>query len=186
LFLIVVENVRPQSAIPPGERPWFSAIPESWRWPLIDATGRFSIHDPNTAAFAFTRGLTSLVFILIALVTAHRASRSTDTTVWLQGAFLTLAWFWLLAPTQNPWYWTWALPLLPFARGRAWLALSGLVLLYYLRFWLAYHRADTLVAGTTYAGTLYFDFVVTWIEFAPWFAWLAIDSWLQRRTAAEA
>ena len=26
-------------------------------------------------------------------------------------AFLVLAWFWLLSPTQNPWYWTWALPL---------------------------------------------------------------------------
>ena len=91
-------------------------------------------------------------------------------------ATLTVAWFWLLQPTANPWYWTWALPLLPFARNRAWFALSGLAFLYYLRFWLTYHFPDTPVLGTRYTGPTFFDYVVTWLEFAPWFAWLALET----------
>jgi len=77
-----------------------------------------------------------------------------------------------LQPTQNPWYWTWALPFLPFARSRAWLAVSGLVLLYDTRFWFGYHMASTPVLGTPYTGIKFFDCVVTWIEFFPWMLWL--------------
>jgi hypothetical protein len=91
-----------------------------------------------------------------------------------------LAWFWLLSPTQNPWYWIWALPWVAFARSRAWLAVSGLTLIYYLRFWLNCHWPEEPVAGTGYRGTLFFDFVIAWLEFAPWFVWLAIDWWLHR------
>ena len=98
-----------------------------------------------------------------------------------EAGFLTLAWFWLLCPTQNPWYWTWALPLLPFARSRVWMAVSGFVLLYYLRFWLTYDWADTSVLGTGYMGSAFFDFVVTWLEFAPWFAWLTAGFFLRHR-----
>ena len=64
------------------------------------------------------------------------------------------------------------LPLLPFARSRVWLAMSGLVLLYYLRFWLGYHFSDEPVLGTVYRGTAFFDLVVTWFEYAPWFVCL--------------
>jgi hypothetical protein len=100
-----------------------------------------------------------------------------DAVDWLRAAFLTIAWFWLLLPTLNPWYWTWAMPLLPFARSRAWLALSGLVFVYYLRFWLTYHFAETPVLGTRYPGPWFFDYIVTWLEFGPWFLWLGRD-WL--------
>ena len=69
------------------------------------------------------------------------------------------------------------MPLLPFARGRAWMALSGLVFLYYLRFWLTRHFAEAPVLGTRYPGPWFFDYVVTWLEFGPWFLWLGRD-WL--------
>ena len=98
----------------------------------------------------------------------------------MESVFLTLAWFWLLLPTQNPWYWIWALPFVPFARNRAWLALGGLTLLYYLRFWLGYHWPNSPVWHTTYSGEVFFDYVVTWLEFAPWLVWLAISSRLGR------
>ncbi|MFM9961618.1 MAG: hypothetical protein ACKV2Q_10370 [Planctomycetaceae bacterium] len=52
----------------------------------------------------------------------------------MEATFLIIAWYWLLLPTQNPWYLTWCLPFLPFARGRAWFALSVLAFVYYLRF----------------------------------------------------
>ena len=85
----------------------------------------------------------------------------------------------LLSPTQNPWYWTWALPLVPFVRGRAWLALSSLVLFYYLRFWLRYHFETTPVLGTRYPGVPFFDLVVTWFEYGPWLLWLTVSAALR-------
>ena len=90
--------------------------------------------------------------------------------------FLTLAWFWLLSPTLNPWYWIWALPFVPFARGRAWLAMGGLVLMYYLRFWFRHHYPDETVFFTCYRGVAFHDFVVVWLEFAPWFVWLMAEA----------
>jgi len=94
--------------------------------------------------------------------------------VWL--AILGIAWFWLLSPTQNPWYWTWAMPLVMFARCRAWLLVSGLALTYYLRFWLDFHFVETEVLGTPYTGAPFFDFVVTWLEFGPWFVLLSAEA----------
>jgi hypothetical protein len=95
-----------------------------------------------------------------------------------------LAWFWLLSPTQNPWYWAWALPFLPFARGRAWYAVSGLVMLYYFRFWLQYHYPEAPALGTIYGGPRLFDFVVSWFEYAPWFVWLAFAAYRRRNHGA--
>jgi hypothetical protein len=123
--------------------------------------------------------MTLIAFAAIVVGLLGRALRRGDTSTWLETAFLTLAWFWLLSPTLNPWYWTWTLPLLPFARNRAWLAVSGLVLIYYTRFWFIYHFPDTPVPGTQYVGAAFFDLVVTWIEFGPWFAWLS-GTWLYR------
>ena len=110
---------------------------------------------------------------MIGALLLWRVRSSGDPAAWLRVAFLTLAWLWLLSPTQNPWYWTWALPLVPWARGRAWLAVSGFVLVYYLRFWFLYEYGEALVRATGYPGAEHFDFVVTWLEYAPWLLWLA-------------
>ena len=96
-----------------------------------------------------------------------------------EAAFLTLAWFWLLLPTQNPWYWMWALPFVPFVRNRAWFALSGIVLVYYFRFWMEYHYTGVAVLGTPYQGVAFYDFVLTWVEFGPWFIWLAVEGFVR-------
>jgi hypothetical protein len=66
--------------------------------------------------------------------------------------------------------------LLPFARGRAWILMSGLVLVYYLRFWFEYHYVDIPVWRTGYRGVVFYDLVITWVEFAPWMLFLAIDA----------
>ena len=177
LFLLVMENVRPYDGLPPSERAWFSVVPESWRSATVAGlSARFGV-EPWRAPFFLTRGVTSLLFLGLALGLAWRARRAAGPADWLGAAFLTVAWFWLILPTLNPWYWTWAVPLLPFARNRAWLALSGLVFVYYLRFWLTYHFAEAPVLGTRYPGPLFFDYVVTWLEFGPWFAWLGWEAW---------
>ncbi len=177
LFLLVVENLRPNS--PAYPQAWFVVVPDAWRrsvtLPLATALGT----DPHQAAFHAARAITAAAFIALALVLAYRAYREPTLPVFLRSAFLTLAWFWLLSPTQNPWYWTWALPLVCFARGRAWLAVSGLVLAYYLRFWLSYHWPDSAVLGTSYRGESFFDFIVPWLEFGPWFAWLTATAFVK-------
>jgi hypothetical protein len=61
--------------------------------------------------------------------------------------------------------------LVPFARSRAWLVLSGLAFVYYFRFWMTAQFPSPLL-GTSYPGPQFFDYVVTWLEFAPWLVWL--------------
>lgn len=176
LFLLVVENLRPMAHLERAERPWFSVVPERWRELLLSSLSEWAAIERGQAAFLLARFLTVAVFVVIALLLIWRLRHSNEPADWFRVAFLTLAWFWLLSPTQNPWYWLWALPLVPFARSRAWLAVSGLALIYYLRFWLIYHWPEQPLLGTAYSGAAFFDFVVTWIEFGPWFLWLAIES----------
>ncbi|MFV1964833.1 MAG: hypothetical protein ACC628_05385 [Pirellulaceae bacterium] len=173
LFMLVVENLKPSAGVEPARQPWFAVTPESWKAGLISNSSRWIPFDENEVAFALARLVTGIVFLLIGASLLWRASSSSDAATWLRVAFLTLAWFWLLSPTQNPWYWTWALPLVMFARSRAWLAMSGLAMMYYLRFWFVYQWPDQPVLNTSYAGAAFFDFVVTWIEFGPWLVLLA-------------
>lgn len=197
LFMVAVENLKPapdtvDPNLPPPPDIWFSKVPESSRQAIVQPISRyFSSIEPGTqktvpmqpslAAFLVTRTALSLLFLGLALWFAWKHSGNSNPSYLGHAAFLTLAWFWLLSPTQNPWYWMWALPFLPFAKSRAWYALSGLAMVYYLRFWLEYHRNGIPVAGTHYQGTAYFDFVVTWLEFAPWFLWLTIEGYLRRK-----
>ena len=135
---------------------------------------------PNQLAFYAARAITGLLFIAYMVYAAVGAYHEFDLTYWLRSAFLTIAWFWLLCPTQNPWYWAWALPLVVMSSNPVWLWMSGLVLIYYLRFWLEYHYTEPGAFGTPYNGAYLFHFVVVWIEFAPWFVWLGMEGWWRR------
>ncbi|NQT39454.1 MAG: DUF2029 domain-containing protein [Planctomycetes bacterium] len=183
LFMLLLENTRPQGETPPERMPWFSVVPQSWRVALLKPPAEYLDLDLPSTAFLTTRAVTGGAFLLLAVALAARVYRRGGTEVWLEAAFLTVAWLWLLSPTQNPWYWTWAMPLVAFARGRAWLAVSGLALIYYLRFWLGYHLAEEPVLGTAYHGEAFFDFVVTWLEFGPWLIWLALAWWYRKCVA---
>lgn len=177
LFLLVMENVRPARArdtLPPA---WFSIVPQAWRLAWVRALQTTWDISAERAPFLLARGITTLAYLLIALGIGCRVGSTTSDVDWLRASFLTLAWFWLLLPTLNPWYWTWTLPFLPFARSRAWFALSGLAFVYYLRFYLVAHFPGQRLLGSPYCGDLFFDYVVTWLEFAPWFAWLALEAW---------
>lgn len=196
LFMVTLENLRQQGKLEAKNRAWFvvttdsfsAAILQRWRNLLEKLSPDLAQQSDQQISFLLARVITGSAFVLIALWLALRSTRNlSDVTNeqlvarLAQAVFLTLAWFWLLAPTQNPWYWCWAVPLLPFARSRAWAALAALTLLYYLRFWLKYHMADQTVLGTRYQGELFYYFVIVWIEFAPWFVWLGVESWSHRR-----
>jgi hypothetical protein len=172
LFMLVLENVKPDSSRPSEERPWFAVVPDAWRTKIVERPAEWFGMELSATAFLLARIITSAVFLIVVGVLAWHATGSREPVDWLRAAFLTVAWFWLVSPTQNPWYWTWAMPLVVFARSRAWLAVSGLAMVYYLRFWLDYQWPDESVPGIGYSGKLTFDYVVTWLQFAPWFALL--------------
>lgn len=169
LFLLIAENLRGERQ---GPTAWFVIVPEVWRESVVNFFAENTTLQRSQVPFLATRFFTSLIFVVLATCLAWRVMDSPSANHWLRVVFLTIAWFWLLQPTQNPWYWTWALPFVPFARSRAWLAVSGLVLIYYARFWFSYHASETPIAGTPYIGVTFFDYVLTWVEFGPWFLWL--------------
>jgi len=187
IFMLIFENLRPADA-KLSVSPWFQILPERQRQGVVGTAAAKLRLGERDAAFQLARLITTMAFLVVTLWAAARMYHCDDPARWLESAFLTLAWLWLLCPTQNPWYWVWAVPLVAFARNRCWLALSGLALLYYFRFWFEYQWPGLPVLGTPYRGALFFDFCVTWIEFAPWFAVLAITTiyrsssdWLGRK-----
>jgi len=168
LFMLVVENLKPDEVLAPNTRKaWFVVLPNDFRNQITDHWLAKSKKPRIHAAFGLTRWLMGGVFFGLALFYCIRFWRRPTSQIWLEMAFLTIAWFWFLAPTQNPWYWTWALPLLVFARSRIWFLVSGVTLAYYLRFYFEYHHSQEGVWGSDLVGTNFFDFVVPWIEFGP-------------------
>lgn len=93
--------------------------------------------------------------------------------------FAVLTTAFLVGPLGFPWYFTWCVALVPFALARAWLALPGLLSLYYLRFWLDYHYPGGLLSFES--GQVFFDEVVVWIEFGVFGAVLGFEKWRHRR-----
>lgn len=174
-FLIVTENLIVESTA------WFSVIPDEWKAmvtsPVEQRTGKSEV----ASAFLITRTLTSLVHLAIALwLAAHTWNAKPKDLP--RYAFLCIAWFWLLLPTLNPWYWIWAMPLLPFVRLKSWLLLSGLVVIYYVRFTLQNDYGETQILGTGYRGANFFHFVVVWFEYLPF--WILITwEWLRKRSS---
>ncbi len=187
LFLLVIENLRPSSGLPAEQVAWFTVTPESWRAALVAAVAQQTGLAAERVPFVLTRFLLSLTLVSAVVGLALRVTADIEDQRHerlLEATFLTLAWFWLLLPTQNPWYLTWCLPFLPFARSRAWFALSGLAFVYYLRFWMTSQFPSPLL-GTSYPGPQFFDYVVTWIEFAPWLVWLAVDGLGRQQRVAD-
>lgn len=178
LFMVVEENIRPATHVPEQPALWFVVVPDHLRQVITKQLASWSGQPEERLPFLATRAITVVIFAALMLWLALRAWREPHQLP--QWIFLALAWFWFLSPTQNPWYWCWALAFVPFANSRLWLAVSGLSLLYYLRFWFLYHAADVRVFGTNYRGTRFFDFVVVWLEFGPFLlilATIAIGQW---------
>jgi len=196
IYMVVLENLRSQEESTPQTSPWFVVTSDAWSRAVVTrwATWKQRITDAEPSAlpltatqlraesFSLARLITGGGFALLACWVAWRAAGQVDPRVWCRAAMLTLAWFWLTSPTQNPWYWCWVLPLLPFARCRTWLVVAAVTMLYYLRFWLSAHYADATVLGTSYNGEYFFYYVVAWVEFLPILLALAAESWWLRGT----
>ena len=182
IFLTISENLTPDSLREETIRPWFVVLPNAFREKtcrqgiaainnLLESRGMAHL-EPQRFAFLAARALTALLFAVIAIGFARVAVRAETAERWLELIFLTMAWFWLLLPTLNPWYWTWAMPWIVFARNRVWLGMSGLLFVYYLRFYFESH-ADLFIGP--YQGVAIFDFIVVWFEYVPLF--IALVGW---------
>ena len=181
LFLFVVENLKPKSLVEGQPAVWFVITSDAWRESTHQTWHRRLGIPQNEVAFVLTRRLLLGVYLLVVAGVCIYVFRSPTPQNILTGGFLTIAWLWFLGPAQNPWYWTWGIPFLPFVRNRVWIAVSGLAFLYYLRFWFEGHFVEDVVPKTPYIGVVFFDFVVPWIEFGPWFLVLFITWILGRR-----
>lgn len=199
IFMVTIENLKPygstaqQYAQQMAQRNesaeskvWFVGTSNEFRHTLSDWYAEATGVSKRSAAFSMTRRLTLLVFLGIVAWTCVRIWRYDHPLVMLEMVFLTIAWFWFLAPTQNPWYWTWALPWLVFCRNRIWFVVAVVVMAYYLRFYFEYHGVvgpkETGLLGTPYAGTAFFDFIFPVLEFGPVLLALACSwGWRQRK-----
>ncbi|MEM9412039.1 MAG: hypothetical protein AAGA30_13055, partial [Planctomycetota bacterium] len=209
IFMLIVENLKPtpNQETNPQKTPWFRVTTNQFReqaihriQPWFENPDSEVQHLPQHYAFFFTRALTLGTFVLIVVWSCLVFVSRPDANKLLELLFLTLAWFWILSPTQNPWYWTWALPLLVFARNPAWYLMSGTLMAYYYRFWFEYHFSGIDVIGYyktkhgdvwwlnwlfpasdffRYQSTTFFDFYIPFLEFAPILFLLALGFWLR-------
>jgi len=151
--------------------PWYSVVPQNLRLPwdsfFRNIASRRGVDDSATdPAFLTAQIISGLGVLGMALWFSLRPWPLLETGEALgRRFFLVLATFWYLSATQNPWYWTWALPFAIFARSRIWLLVSGASLIYYLRFWLIYHYPSPFWRGLS--GERIFDEIIVWFEHLP-------------------
>lgn len=165
IFMTIEENLRPDNVFQRQPDLWFVVTPNSMRVSLIELVSqRFSIA-PERVPFMVTRVITT-IWLGIMVAFSMWCVWKDPASIYAQ-CFMALMWLWFLSPTQNPWYWTWAMPLVVMAKNRAWLAVGGFALIYYLRFWCEYHEPTFRWAGSLYQGVYLFDFLIVWVEFVP-------------------
>lgn len=184
LFSIVYENARLHEPEHFGQQPWYSVLPNTTREHLNAALARAAAISglkipANRLAFLFTQALAAGTLFALACALALRRWPDDPRAELLRRAFLCLAWLWFLSATQNPWYWTWALPLVVFA-SRPWLLVSGFALIYYVRFWFIYEFPQTNLPGGL-NGQRFFDEVVVWVEHGLPLVAVAAIGWLGRK-----
>lgn len=182
VFSFIYYNVEPnlKSEL---DRAWFAFVPNESRIDWYDWIAKKT--ETNNPAFFAARVFTVLLFgiaYLFILWRLFRLKEAEDTRELLACFFGVLAVFFMLQPTQNPWYWVWAVPFVIFARNRGWLVVSALLLVYYYRFWFTSLPGEFSVGSYRYSGTGLFDYVVIFLEYSVIFGTI-IWFWARERMA---
>ena len=121
-----------------------------------------------------------LAIYTVLLVRLHKrmgASKNPHRDV-LETTFLLVATFFVLQPTQNPWYWVWALPFVCFAKNRGWMLVSVCLFAYYFRFSFKFSELEFQFAGNLYQKAGIFDHCVAWLEHLAIFASIGVGAFL--------
>lgn len=172
IFMILFQNLRSIDETRTVDVPWFRVLGKQSRDSICRMGERFVSNEesPNLITRLVTIGMFSIAYSIV-LYRLLRTPKPNQESVnhFLSNCFWIVAIFFCLQPTQNPWYWTWALPFLTFCRNRAWIAYAPLLLVYYLRFWFRELTSEFDFLGFTYSGTGFFDYCVVWLEHLPIF-----------------
>jgi len=177
LFMLVHENLRPPIAGVPDRAVVFVS-PETRealsRWFLARWGGNLQAAgvDPS---FLTTQIVMGALVAGLSLFWAWRVLCQPDPELLLRGVGHVLAWGWLLSSTPHPWYLIWSLPFLVFVPQRSWFLMTGLVFLYYLRFWFEY-QASTLGLEAVENSLDRFDHEFICFEYVPFFTVLIVDA----------
>ena len=162
IFSGIYRNLRPDSG--DGSAPWFVVTPNVHRETIVNWCRQRFIGGDNPAFF-LSRMVTMTVFLgfyswllLVTLRSSHELE--IDRFAWVLAVFL------FIQPTVNPWYWVWVAPLACFSNSKGWLVVSGLLSIYYLRFWFEDLPLRGSTNDTSFAGVGMFDYGVAWLEFA--------------------
>ena len=130
---------------------------------LGGASGVGTIDNP---AYRIARRVTVGMFALFYLWICWKIYRTKGAEDFAGLLFLIMGIFFFLQPTQNPWYWLWAMPFVCLAKNRGWLFVSMALFVYYLRFWFEEYNEVYPLFGVNYTGIHFFDHCVVWVEFA--------------------
>ena len=152
-----------------SRQPWFVVTSKSWRIHLDEQFRSigFAGKDP---AYSMARILTLSLFsffYLWHLVKLHNTKQGDGEWVvdLAQRITLVLALFLFLQPTVNPWYFVWVAPLTCLTNNKRWLLVSGLLTLYYSRFWFKSLTGMYTLGGTDFDGVKLFDHCFVFVEF---------------------
>jgi len=179
LFMLVYDNIRASTADATARH---VLVPAAWREALqrhlwAPAHDELGLPMKASAAFVATQGLMGTLLVLLCLRWGWQIYQDPQARSLLRGVFRTLAWSWLLSSAQNPWYLLWCLPFMIFDGRGCWFLLPGLVWCYYVRFWLEAQPWDERPFAEA-------DLV--WLEYAPFFLVLVIESWRLRLSGGAA
>jgi hypothetical protein len=124
----------------------------------------FAIH-----AEWLSRTTVGALFLILFFRTIKWLKSQAAPEAFLKSCLGVVASLFFLAPTGNPWYFTWIFPFLAFFPSRALLLFSGLVFLYYLDFYF------------TYQGMPRNFKILTWIEYGIFYLFLGGELWAKNR-----
>ncbi len=162
VFSCILENARPDDDRVIN-RPWYVVVPDSSRRQINQQLSEAGVS--GNIPFHIARGVTLTMFGLVYGLLIVLWWRNPTTESFLNVVFIVVATFFFLQPTQNPWYWLWAMPWVCFARNRGWLIVSLLLFSYYLRFWFENYDGTVRFAGIDYQAEGIFDYIGVFVEF---------------------
>ena len=167
IFSTIYFNVKDNTKS--STQPWFVVSTEQWRSEL-NAQVRSLGFDREDMAFSISRMLTLGMFSCFYLwqltqIYFRQFSNHSDVSQFVRRLTSILALFLILQPTVNPWYFVWVAPLICLTDNRGWILASGLLMLYYSRFWFQSLTGTFTIGGHNFDGVKLFDHCFVFVEF---------------------
>ncbi len=171
--------------------PWFVVAPNSLRRELNRPLQTIGLDRKDAACFlarVITLSLFALFYLWNLVKLYDTIHKGEQWLVDLAGRItFVLALFLFVQPTVNPWYFVWVAPLTCLSKNRGWLLASGLLTLYYSRFWFKGLVGTFVLGGHRFDGVKLFDHIFVFVEFGLIIAVLvSFSNWrIKRQTSVK-